>query len=196
MNSSRITAHRERRRRSSRRARFLSLAVGVGLAASTALLTVGTAGASDLGSQSNQNQNQSAAGYTYVNDNTAGVNTIAGFQRTAGGSLTPLSGLPFKAGGAGNGGGLASQGAIQATSDGRYLVAVDAGSNQISVLRVTQDGVPVLVGQPISSGGIKPVSVAISATGLVYVANAGAGGSGYSGFRLHPDGDLTAIPHS
>ena len=61
---------------------------------------------------------------------------------------------------------------------------------------MTQDGVPVLVGQPVSSGGIKPVSVAISPTGLVYVANSGAGGSGYSGFRLHNDGNLTAIPHS
>ena len=136
------------------------------------------------------------SGYTYVNDNTAGANTIAGFQRHADGSLTPLSGSPFNAGGVGLGGGLASQGAIQATTDGRYLLAVDAGSNQISVLRVNQNGVPVLVGPPVSSGGIKPVSVAISPTGLVYVANSGTGGSGYSGFQLHNDGTLTAIPHS
>jgi hypothetical protein len=33
-------------------------------------------------------------------------------------------------------------------------------SNQISVLHITADGVPVLVGQPASSDGIKPVSVA------------------------------------
>ena len=40
---------------------------------------------------------------------------------------------------------------------------------------------------------IKPVSVAVSRSGLVYVANSGAGGSGYSGFRLelrrHADPD-------
>ena len=95
-------------------------------------------------------------------------------------------GSPFAAGGAGLGTGLASQGAIQATPDGRYLLAVDAGSNQISVLRITAGGVPVPVGQPVSSGGIKPVSVAVSPSGLVYVANQGnGGGSGYSGFRLH-----------
>ncbi|HWT79723.1 MAG TPA: beta-propeller fold lactonase family protein, partial [Candidatus Methylomirabilis sp.] len=130
------------------------------------------------------------AGHVYVNDNTAGTNTIAGFDRHADGSLSPLAGSPFVAGGAGLGSGLASQGAIQVTSDGRYLLAVDAGSNQISVLRITANGVPVLVGQPVSSGGIQPVSIAVSPSGLVYVANSGAGGSGYSGFRLNPVGKL------
>ncbi len=135
-------------------------------------------------------------GYTYVNDNTATANTIAGFDRHADGSLTPIPGSPFAAGGAGLGSGLASQGAIQVTSDGRYLLAVDAGSNQISVLRITANGVPVLVRGPVSSGGIQPVSVAVSRTGLVYVANSGAGGSGYSGFRLNPVGKLIRIRHS
>jgi len=125
-----------------------------------------------------------------------GANTIAGFDRHSDGSLTAIAGSPFAAGGAGLGSGLASQGAIQVTSDGRYLVAVDAGSNQISVLRVGATGVPTLVGHPVSSGGIKPVSVAISPTGLVYVANSGTGGSGYSGFRLHFDGSLTPIAGS
>jgi hypothetical protein len=133
-------------------------------------------------------------GYSYVDGNTAAANTIDGFARHADGSVTPLPGSPFAAGGAGLGSGLASQGAIQATPDGRYLLAVDAGSNQISVLRVTKGGVPVLVGQPVSSGGVRPVSVAVSRSGLVYVANSGAGGSGYSGFRLHLNGSLTAIP--
>ena len=114
-------------------------------------------------------------GYTYIDGNTATANTIDAYARHADGSLTPLAGSPFAAGGAGLGTGLASQGAIQATTrDGRYLLAVDAGSNQISVLRVTAGGVPVLVGQPVSSGGIKPVSVAVSPSGLVYVANSGA----------------------
>ena len=133
-------------------------------------------------------------GYTYIDGNTATANTIDGFARHADGSVTPLRGSPFAAGGAGLGSGLASQGAIQATPDGRYLLVVDAGSNQISVLRVTAGGVPVLAGQPVSSGGVKPVSIAVSRSGLVYVANSGAGGSGYSSFRLHLNGSLTAIP--
>jgi hypothetical protein len=109
-------------------------------------------------------------------------------RRHADGSLTPLAGSPFSAGGAGLGAGLASQGAIQVTADGKYLLAVDAGSNQISVLRITAGGVPVLAGQPVPSGGIKPVSVAVSRFGLVYVANQGNGGSGYSGFACIPEG--------
>jgi 6-phosphogluconolactonase len=135
-------------------------------------------------------------GYTYIDGNTITANTIDGYARHADGSLTPLAGSPFAAGGAGLGTGLASQGAIQATQDGRYLLAVDAGSNQISVLRVTAGGVPVLVGQPVSSGGIKPVSIAVSPFGLVYVANSGTGGSNYTGFQLHVDGSLTPIPDS
>ena len=160
------------------------------LAASISLLGAATAASASTASTS------PVVGYTYLDGNTAASNTIDGFARHADGSVTPLPGSPFAAGGAGLGTGLASEGAIQATPDGRYLLAVNAGSNQISVLRITAGGVPVPVGQPVSSGGIKPVSVAVSPTGLVYVANSGAGGSGYSGFRLHFDGSLTPIPGS
>ena len=161
----------------------------LGLAAAAATVAVPT-------SASASTNTSPVVGYTYVDGNTAPANTIDGFARHADGSLTPLAGSPFSAGGAGLGSGLASQGAIQVTADGRYLLAVDAGSNQISVLRITADGVPVLVGQPVSSGGITPVSVAISPFGLVYAANQGNGGSGYSGFRLHRDGRLTPIAGS
>jgi DNA-binding beta-propeller fold protein YncE len=160
------------------------------LAATLSLLGAATAASASTASPS------TVVGYTYLDGNTAAANTIDGFARHADGSVTPLPGSPFAAGGAGLGTGLASQGPIQVTADGRYLLAADAGSNQISVLRITAGGVPVLVGRPVSSGGIKPVSVAVSPAGLVYVANSGAGGSGYSGFRLHFDGSLTPIPGS
>jgi hypothetical protein len=163
------------------------------LAATIGLLGAGTAASA---STAGAGTGSPVVGYTYIDGNTATANTIDGFARHADGSVTPLPGSPFAAGGVGLGTGLASQGAIQATPDGRYLLAVDAGSNQISVLRVTAGGVPVLVGQPVSSGGVKPVSVAISRTGLVYAANSGAGGSGYSGFRLGFGGSLTPIPGS
>jgi hypothetical protein len=79
-------------------------------------------------------------GHVYVNDNTAGTNSIGAFDRHADGTLTPETGSPFTAGGAGTGAGLASQGALQISPDGRYLIAVDAGSNQISVLQIKPDG--------------------------------------------------------
>jgi 6-phosphogluconolactonase (cycloisomerase 2 family) len=133
-------------------------------------------------------------GYVYVNDNTAGTNTIAGFVRQADGSLAALPGSPFSAGGAGAGGGLASQGAIQVSSDRRYVIAVDAGSNQVSVLRVEPGGSLSLV-DVASSGGNRPVSVT-EHNGLVYVANAGVGGENYTGFTLGVDGTLTPVAGS
>jgi hypothetical protein len=137
-------------------------------------------------------------GHVYVNDNTAGTNTIAAFDRHADGTLTPIDGSPFAAGGAGTGTVVGSQGALQVTADGRYLVAVDAGSNQISVLRIRPDGsLRAVEDVPVSSGGIEPISVAVSA-GLVYVANAGNGtdGSNYSGFTLNAGGHLRPISGS
>ncbi len=133
-------------------------------------------------------------GHAYVDDNTAGANTIAGFARHADGSLTPLSGSPFSAGGVGSGAALASQGALQSSSDGRYLLAVDAASNQVSVLRFGSGGVPVPVGAPVSSGGSEPVSIAVSGD-LVYVVNAGAE-TNVSVFYLAPWGGLYQLPHS
>lgn len=135
-------------------------------------------------------------GHVYVNDNTAGTNTIGAFDRHADGSLTLEAGSPFAAGGAGTGAGLASQGALQASADGRFLIAVDAGSNQVSVLKINHDASLSLVrGGIVSSGGVLPVSVAVHGD-LVYVANAGNGGSDYTGFRLHRDGRLRPIPGS
>src|SRR5579862_6377043 len=132
-------------------------------------------------------------GHVYVNDNTAGTNTIAAFDRHADGTLTPVHGSPFAAGGAGTGSGIGSQGALQITSDGRYLLAADAGSNQISVLRIKPDGgLTPVSGSPVSSGGNEPVSIAVHG-GLVYVANAGNGGSDYTGFTLNAGGHLRPL---
>jgi hypothetical protein len=134
------------------------------------------------------------SGHVYVDDNTAGLNTISGYDRHADGTLTPIPGSPFSAGGSGTGAGLASQGAIQIASGGRYVLAVDAGSNQLSVLRVKRDGALKLA-SVVSSGGADPVSVA-EHDGLVYVANAGAGGSDYTGFILNRGGHLVPLAGS
>src|SRR6266566_8961894 len=163
-------------------------AVVVGLAAFAAAAVPASASASAQASP--------VVGHVYVNDNTAGTNTIGAFDRHADGTLTPQAGSPFAAGGAGTGAGLASQGALQISPDGRFLIAADAGSNQISVLRINDGGSLRLVpGGVVSSGGVLPVSVAIHAD-LVYVANAGDGGSDYTGFRLRPNGRLEPVAGS
>ena len=135
-------------------------------------------------------------GHVYVDDNTAGTNTIGVLERHADGSLTSQRGSPFTAGGAGTGSGLASQDAVQIAGDGRFVIAVDAGSNQVSVLRTRDKGSPRLVPVGVvSSGGLDPVSLSVHGD-LVYVANAGNGGSDYTGFTLTDSGRLVPIPGS
>ena len=121
-------------------------------------------------------------GHVYVNNNTAGINSISGFDRHADGTLTAIPGSPFDIGGAGTGTATGSQGSLQLSADGKFLLAADAGSNQISVERIAHDGsLRPVQSSPVSSGGLKPVSIAVHGN-LVYVANAGAGGSNYTGF--------------
>jgi 6-phosphogluconolactonase len=135
-------------------------------------------------------------GHVYVNDNSAPINTIAAFDRHADGSLTPMPGSPFAAGG--TGAPAPSQGALQLSADGRYLLAVDAGSNQVAVLRVAPDGsLRAAEHSPISSGGITPVTIGVYGR-TVFVGNDGdaTGGANYTGFTLNPGGILRPVPGS
>ena len=125
-------------------------------------------------------------GHVYVNNNTV-ENTISGFDRHADGTLTPIAGTPFAAGGAGTGSPTGSAGALERSADGRFLIAVDAGSNQVSVLKIKHDG-SLKLADVVSSNGVAPISVT-TAGNLVYVANLGnQGGSNYTGFRINAAG--------
>ena len=166
----------------------LRIISAIGLATLMFGMAVGTSAASDV------------TGHVYVNANTAGQNTIAAFDRHSGGSLTATPGSPFAAGGQGTGTIIGSQGSLQLSGDGRYLLAADAGSNQISVLRIRPDGMLALAqGSPVDSGGVEPVSIAAHGD-LVYVANEGnkttGTGSNYTGFTLNAGGHLRALPGS
>jgi 6-phosphogluconolactonase len=178
--------------------RSLRLALGIATLSGVGVLGVlgaGTANAAPLGAFRPGNPSL-VVGHVYLDDNTAGTNTISGFDRHLDGSLTPLAGSPFTAGGAGTDAGLASQGAIQVSRDGRFLLAVDAGSNQVSVLRIGFDGRLQLVPNGvISSDGPTPVSIAVH-DNLVYVANAGAVGPNYTGFTLNFFGQLQPLANS
>ena len=139
-------------------------------------------------------------GHVYVDNNAAGHNSVAGFARHLDGHLTPLAGSPFPTGGAGTGVPIGSAGAIQFSADGRYVLAVDPASNDISVLRIRPDGSLSLAATE-ASHGTTPVSIAVHGF-LVYVANAGVGGSDYTGFwffggRLFPIwGSTVSLPDS
>ena len=162
--------------------RLITLAGAIAAMATT--LSVGTVAAAG----------SPVVGHVYVNNNTIGENTIAGFDRHADGSLTPIAGSPFDAGGAGTGAPYGSAGGLQRSTDGRYLLATDPASNQISVLRIKPHG-GLQLADVEGSHGTSPVSIAVHG-GLVYVANGGAGGSNYTGFRLNAGGHLSHITGS
>ena len=114
------------------------------------------------------------------------------FIRNADGTLREEN--RFATGGRGSGGNndpLESQGSLTLASDHRELLAVNAGSGEISVFRV--HGALLDLFDVVPSGGSEPNAVAQHGN-LVYVLNTG-GSSNVNGFRLQ-NGALTPIPNS
>ena len=92
-------------------------------------------------------------------------------------------------GGRGSGLSLSSDGSVVLTADARWLLATNAGSNQVSVFRVNRSGISLT--DVVPSGGSKPVSIAVHGD-LVYVLNAGVPND-VSGFQLSAGGKLSPL---
>jgi 6-phosphogluconolactonase (cycloisomerase 2 family) len=133
-------------------------------------------------------------GMVYTATNGAAGNEILRYARGADGSLAPADSTAT--GGLGTGTGLGNQGGLRLTADGKFLLAVNAASHDVSVLRVTHEGLELCDRE--SSGGQRPISIAVSGR-LVYVLNAGGllgGADNVSGFHLSGTGELTPIAGS
>ena len=135
------------------------------------------------------------AGAVYVLTNQA-TNTVAVFRHTAWGMLSPAG--EFPTGGAGDPtpqppdpttDPLASQGALIMSRGNQYLYAVNAGSNQISVLRIRKNSLDII--DVVDSGGARPISLALH-DDLLYVLNEG-GTPNITGFTVEEDGTLTRL---
>jgi 6-phosphogluconolactonase (cycloisomerase 2 family) len=129
-------------------------------------------------------------GAVYTLSNAASGNEVLAFDRSAGGSLV-FQGA-YATGGQGSGAGLGSQGALALSRDNRWLFAVNAGSNQISIFDVQPDGL-VLV-DVADSGGTLPISLT-NYKNLLYVLNAGGSGN-ITGFEIGEHGSLSPIAAS
>jgi 6-phosphogluconolactonase (cycloisomerase 2 family) len=129
-------------------------------------------------------------GAVYVQTNRAAGNAIAVFQRSADGVLAFAGEVPT--GGLGTGAGLGSQGSVILSEDGRWLLAVNAGSNDISVFRLEAGNLTLIDRVP--SGGVRPTSLTLHKD-LLYVLNAGDSGN-ITGFTMDPNGKLTALAGS
>src|SRR5438874_3673330 len=104
------------------------------------------------------------AGAVYVMTNQV-ENAVAVFRRSPAGMLTSAG--EFPTGGAGDPvpqgtdpatDPLASQGSLVLGEDSQFLFAVNAGSNQISVLRVGRNDLTMV--DLVDSGGVRPISLA------------------------------------
>jgi 6-phosphogluconolactonase len=102
----------------------------------------------------------------YTLTNSSAGNAVAVYDRASNGSLTPAGTVAI--GGLGTGAGLGSQGAL--TLEHHRLLAVNAGSNSISLLRVKGGGLVLRDVEP--SGGVHPISITAH-DHLVYVLNNG-----------------------
>lgn len=135
-------------------------------------------------------------------------NFVVGFSRSSSGKLAPMK--AYETGGTGRAGpsqprlnSLISEDSILAV-EGRFLLVVNAGSNDVTCFRIDADfGLTRTDIEP--SGGTAPISLAYR-NGIVYVANADEDGvfngppdqsGNITAMRLDlSSGDLTAIPDS
>jgi 6-phosphogluconolactonase len=128
----------------------------------------------------------------FVMTNAADRNEVISYKRNADGTLTEER--HFSTGGRGSGGNndpLESQGSLTLTLDHSHLLAVNAGSGDISLFRV--HGSDLDLRDRVPSGGSEPNAIAQHGD-LVYVLNTG-GSSNVVGFRLQ-NSELTPIENS
>ena len=126
----------------------------------------------------------------FTSSNETSGNRILAFRKNRRGELKLQYSIPT--GGTGTGGGLGNQSAVKLSPSRRWLLTVNAGSNDISVFDARKG--KLRLADRISSNGERPVSVTVQGS-LVYVVNAGS--NNVSGFRLNRfTGQLKPLPNS
>lgn len=93
---------------------------------------------------------------------------------------------------------LFSQGSVKASANGKILATVNPGSNTVSVYSINENNPSEisLIGDPVSSEGEFPMSLAINSNGTqVCVLNGGAV-NGVNCYKVDKDVGLTAVPNT
>jgi 6-phosphogluconolactonase (cycloisomerase 2 family) len=152
---------------------------------------------------------RTAAEAVYVESNNPAPaqNAVLGFRRNpANGSLTQFGSFPT--GGTGQlnvpkvvGPDDGDQ-QVRVTADGRFLYAVNQGSDTVTAFRIRDNGDLDWIGS-FATGGVQPDSIGIAGE-FLYVADRGDATATHpgtvapqiTGFTIEPDGSLTAIPNS
>src|SRR3989454_9233932 len=132
-----------------------------------------------------------AAGAVYTLNNSSSGNAVLVFSRAADGHILPAG--MVATGGTGTGKGLGNQGALAIDAANRFLFAVNAGSDNISVFKIGENGLRLV--DLVPSGGKQPISLTVSRKVLYVLNNGGAvGGSDtIAGFAVGGNGHLKPI---
>ena len=140
----------------------------------------------------NSNSESNSVGHVYTLSNQTAGNRVISYSRSDDGKLEWEA--SYASGGNGTGGGLGNQDAVIIASlgDKNFLLAINAGSNSVSSFSINDNGLQLL--STISSGGMKPVSIAEYGE-IVFVLN-GGGTNNISGLTVDNNGMLHSIANS
>ena len=162
--------------------RFSTFFILLAIILAVSALLVGVIAAQD-------DDDEEPVGAVYAMTNSSDGNEIVIYNRAAKGALTLAGTIATEGLGADA---LGSQNPLILSHDNRFLFAVNAGSNTISVFRVRPDGLTLVDVE--ESRGEFPVSLTVSHY-LLYVLNAGGDGN-ITGFTISDSGQLTLLEGS
>ena len=135
-------------------------------------------------------QGAGGGGAVFAMTNVTAGNRIVAYRRAAGGALTRVDSVPTR--GNGIGVDLDTTGSLVLSGDRRFLYAVNAGSDDVTVFAVNGTNLSFL--QKVDAGD-QPNSLTLHRD-LLYVLNGSVAGNGIRGFRVAADGRLTPLPNS
>lgn len=144
------------------------------------------------GAQADSDQSRRVArkGAAFAMTNRSTSNEIITYKRAANGALTRVGRVATR--GKGIGTDLDTQGGLRLARHHRFLYAVNAGSDNISVFSVKGTRLTFL--QKVYAGD-EPTSLTIRGN-LLYVLNSSVAGNGIRGFNVASNGTLSRLRHS
>lgn len=142
-----------------------------------------------LPASAHDDDDRGGLGAVYTMSNAASGNEVLIYERRKTGALKSAGAVAT--GGLGTGGGLGNQGGLILDPANRWLFAVNAASDDVSVFAVEEDGLSLVDVE--FSNGVRPVSLTVH-DDLLYVLNAGS--DEITGFRVGADGSLAPLPGS
>ncbi|MDQ3751724.1 MAG: lactonase family protein [Actinomycetota bacterium] len=169
---------------------FRKLAViALSVAALGSMMTIGQAqGSGSAGGVASRAESLEGAVFAMTNE--TDDNRIITYRRAANGALDRAGSISTR--GHGIGVDLDTQSGLELSPDHRFLYAVNAGSDEVTVFSV--NGTELTFQQKVYAGD-QPNSLTMH-DNLLYVLNGSVAGNGIRGFRISSDGSLTPLQGS